>query len=184
MKKIVLIILLLLNISCTSPEPVILFPADAFLKESYEARSFLKRSFSSLPEGANLKTPADAVNVLDVNWPGDALTASVAENQPWRRHSHYHFILDLSNTELAAYKENVSSAMTASVLLDFYFSRLTRLDFKIAGENHTFLSHPIQFAGNTWFKNNCNIVITGSVYINVEYKDAFITADISEIYEQ
>ena len=184
MKKIfVPVLFVLLNISCATQESI-LFTPDSFLKESYEVRSFLKRGLSSVPKGAILKTPVEEADVLDVNWPGDALIAKVEANQPWRNHSHYHFILDLSDTDLMAYIQTDSSAMTASVLLDYYFSRLKNIDFKVAGEPHTFISHPMQYAGNTWFKEQCNIIITGSVYINVEYKNALVIADISEIYEQ
>lgn len=181
--KIILLVFVLLNISCASHEVIPPNP-DGFLKERYEARSFLKRSLVSIPKGATLVTPAKEADVVDVNWPGDALVAEVTGNLPWTNHSHYHFMLDVSDTDLMSYNQTDSSAMTASVLLDFYFSRLASKDFKVAGENQTFIYHPIQFATNTWFKKQYNIIITGSVYVNVEYKKALITADISEIFEQ
>ncbi|MBN2589808.1 MAG: hypothetical protein JXA96_08090 [Sedimentisphaerales bacterium] len=180
--KIIGLVFVLLNISCATQEIIPVDPGP-FLKDSYEARSFLKRSLSSVPKGITLVTPANKADVLDVNWPGDALVATVTENLPWKNHSHYNFILDLSDIDLMSYNQTDSSAMTASVLLDYYFSKLVNRDFKVAGEHHTFIYHPIQFASNTWFKKEYNIIITGSVYINVEYKNAVVTADISEIFE-
>ena len=179
--KIVLLIIVLSNISC-SKQSTIPFQPDSFLKEVYVVRNFLKKSLSSFPEGASLKTPADGINVLDVNWPGKALVANVEENKPWKSHAHYHFVLDLGNTELFSYSQNDSYTMTASILLDNYFSSLQKINFRPAGEVHTLLFYPVQFASNTWFKENCNITITASVYVNVEFKNALIMVDTSEIY--
>ena len=181
--KIIGLVFVLLNISCATQEIIPVNP-EPFLKDSYEARSFLKRSLSSVPKGITIVTPTNKVNVLDVNWPGDALVAKVSESLPWKNHSHYDFMLDLSDIDMMSYNQTESVAMTASVLLDYYFSKLVNIDFKVAGQNHTFLHHPIQYASNTWFKEGYNITITGSVYINVEYKNALIAADISEIFEQ
>lgn len=179
--KIVLLFFVLLNISCSHPVSKPL-PPDSFLKESYEVRSFLKRALSVAPKGVKLETPADGVNALDVNWPGEALVKSVEENQPWKSQSHYHFMLDLGETDLVTYYETDSNTVTASVLLDYYFSRLDKLGFKPAGEPHIFLSYPIQFANNSWFKEQSNITVASNVYINVEAKKALITVDIFEIY--
>ena len=180
--KVLIVILILINISCARQEIIPVDP-EPFLKDSYEVRSFLKRSLSSLPKGIALLTPADKADVLDVNWPGNPLIEKVSNNLPWKNHSHYDFILDLSDINLSSYNQTDSTAMTAAVLLDFYFSRLVSIDFKVAGEHHTLLRHPIQYASNTWFKKEYNIVVTGSVYINVEYRNALISADISEMFE-
>ena len=182
-EKIFVIIFVLLNISCARREIV---PVDSgpFLKERYETRNFLKRSLSSAPKGITFITPADKAGVLDVNWPGATFISNVSENLPWKKHSHYNFILDISDIDLTSYNQTDSAAMTASVLLDFYFSKLVNIDFEAEGENHTFIKHPIQFASNTWFKMQSNIIVTGNVFVNVEYKNAVVTADISEILEK
>jgi hypothetical protein len=180
--KIIFLIIVISSISC-SKQTVVPFPPDSFLKEVYVVRSFLKRSLSSLPKGVSLKTPADGVNALDVNWPGKALISDVEENKPWKSHAHYHFVLDLGNTELVSYSQSDSYTMTASILLDYYFSSLEKNNFKPAGEVQTFLLYPVQFASNTWFREDCNITVTASIYVNIEYKNAFIAVDTSEIYQ-
>jgi hypothetical protein len=181
--KVFLLIFVISNISCSSQNKKQLTP-DSFLKESYSARDFLKRSFSSVPEGALLKTPSDALNAMDVNWPGKNLVKSVDINQPWRSRWHYHFVLDLGGMNLASFSQTSSSSTTASILLDYYFSGLADIGYKEAGEPFMILFYPSQFAGKTWFNKECNIIITSSVYINVEYKNALVTADVVEIYEK
>jgi hypothetical protein len=89
-----LLILAVLNISCATQRLRPVSP-DSFLKMTYDTRNFLKRSLSLVPEGAYLKTDAEGVRVLDVNWPGDAFITCVEENQPWKSHAHYNFVLDL-----------------------------------------------------------------------------------------
>jgi len=84
--------------------------------------------------------------------------------------------------ELVSYTQNASYTTTASILLDYYFSGLVDLGYKTADELHTMIFYPAQFASRTWFNQFCNIIITGSVYINVEYKTAMVAVDISEIY--
>ena len=135
-----------------------------------------------LPEGASLKTPVDGVNALDVNWPGNALITSVEKHQPWKKHSHYDFVLDLNDTDLFSYNQTGSYTMTAAILLDYYFLGLIDLGFKDTGEPRTLLYYPVQFISNTWFKENCNITVTGNIYINVEDKKALVAVDIYEIY--
>ncbi len=181
--KLFVLIFILLNISCATKEIIPVNP-EPFLKDCYEARSFLKRSLSSVPKGITIVTPANKADVLDINWPGESLVADVSENLPWKKHTHYNFILDLSDIDLMSYNQTDSTAMTASVLLDYYFARLASKEFKVAGLHNTFIYHPIQFASNTWFKEQYNIIITGSVLVNVEYKNALVTADISEIFEK
>jgi hypothetical protein len=182
MKNIItFLILAVLNTGCTSQISKPLSP-DSFLKESYDTRDFLKRSLSSAPKEAYFKTDAGGVKALDVNWPGDAIIKSVEENQPWKNHSHYNFTLDISDTDLFSYNQTNSYSMTAVILLDYYFSGLADLGFINTGEPHTQLFYPIQFISNTWFKQNCNIIVVGSVYINIENKTALVAVDISEIY--
>ena len=176
-----LLILAVLNISCATQRLRPVSP-DSFLKMTYDTRNFLKRSLSLVPEGAYLKTDAEGVRVLDVNWPGDAFITCVEENQPWKSHAHYNFVLDLGETDLFKYSQNDSYTMTAAILLDHYFSGLEGLGFRQAGEPQTRLFYPVQFISNTWFKTNCNITVVGSIYINIEDRKALVAADISEIY--
>ena len=153
------------------------------MKETYKTRDFLKKSLSSIPEGANLKTPAEQVSSLEVNWPGDALVKSVENSQTWKKHSDYHFVLDLTDTDLFSYNQTGSYTMTAAILLHYYFGKLEDLGFEKTAEPYTLLYYPIQFISNTWFKKNCNITVTGSIYINIEDKTALVAVDVYEIYQ-
>ena len=180
--KLIILSMVFLNISCSN-ESSKRFSADSFLKETYTTREFLKKSLSSIPEGATLKTPADKVSSLDVNWPGDTLISSVEKNQPWKKHSDYHFVLDLNKTDLFSYNQTGSYTMTAAILLDFYFGKLEDLGFVKTDEPYTLLYYPIQFISNTWFKANCNITVTGNIYINIEDKIALVSVDVYEIYQ-
>ncbi len=180
--KIILLILVILNISCTSQTKRPVSPY-SFLTEIYETRNFLIRSLSTVPEGAYLKTPPERVTSLDVNWPGEALITSVEQNQPWKSNAHYDFVIDINDTELFKYNENDSYRMTGAILLDHYFAGLEDMGFAKAGEPHTQLFYPVQYISNTWFRKNSGITVVGSIYINVEYKNALVTADVSESYE-
>jgi hypothetical protein len=181
--KIFLITFVLLNISCSSQNKKQLTPA-GFLKESYSARDYLKRSFVSVPEGASLKTSTDAVNVIDANWPSKILIKSVDKKQPWRSRWHYHFVLGLDGMNFANFSQTGSYSMNASILLDYYFSGLADIGYKEAGDPFMMIFYPTQFAGKTWFNKECNIIITGNVYINVEYKNAMVSADVIEVFQK
>jgi len=181
--KVLFVFLVLLNISCAYQKPATVSP-EPFLKDGYEAKSFLERSLASVPEGAIMITSPEDIESLNVKWPGDTLIKEAAENQPWTNHSYYHFVLDLKDADLIAYKETDSSRMLASILLDHYFASLEEINFNVASEPHTFISYPLQYASNTWFMKQYNIIITGSVFINIEYKNALIIADVAEVFRQ
>lgn len=181
-KNVVLLLLIMFSISCASQSMRPLSPY-TFLTEIYETRSFLKRSLSIAPEGAYLKTPAERVNALDVNWPGEALITSVEQNKPWNSHAHYDFVVDINDTDLFLYNQNDSYRMTGAILLDYYFAGLEDMDFEKAGEPNTQLFYPVQYISNIWFRKDSSISVVGSIYINVEYKNALVTVDVSENYE-
>jgi hypothetical protein len=159
------------------------YSLESFLKDRNAIGNFLNKSFTVLPEGATLTTLSEKQKAFDATFPGDSHIRNVVKRQLWSCHSGYFFTLNLSETMLSSHDQSSSITMTATQLLNHFFSGLSNYGFRNKGTPADRTEFPLQYASNTWFKENSNsISIFGSVYVNREDKTALIVVNISEVY--
>jgi hypothetical protein len=157
-------------------------PADDFFQIRNSVYSLLHERANTPIDGVTIILPPTESSLQEIAkpFPDDTHIQNVVRGGDWLGGGGFQLLLNLEDSALPTDRQGYSKTMTATVLLNHYFSDLEKLGLRRRGSPGVVMGR-IQSAQNEWFSEPDQFVsVEATVFVSRESQQAIVIGRVRE----